>query len=290
MNQQQQPDNRDFSTISPSALSLLYLKALTHIPYAKQAIEVLRNNLPETGLTDTLGFWLRVLHFESRYWSIDQLMTGLGITNILEISSGFSFRGLAAIKDPAIHYIDTDLPDVVEQKRKLINVLDPTALSNNRFKMMALNALHEADFNAAVDLLPPGKVLIVNEGLMMYLNPDEKKQLCNIIHKILQKRGGYWITADVYVKFKDGAVKVPMNDKLQQFFEQHHIEDNKFDSFEAAENFFVSNGFLIDKQAERDSSKLTTLDKVVNRSRPEQLQALSKSGKIQATWRLGSIG
>ncbi|WP_315822535.1 hypothetical protein [Paraflavitalea speifideaquila] len=39
---------------------------------------------------------------------------------------------------------------------------------------MPLNALDEEQFNQVVALLPPGPVTIVNEGLLMYLNWDEK--------------------------------------------------------------------------------------------------------------------
>lgn len=73
------------------------MKGYTSIPYAREAAQLLVAPQPYTpDFTNRQpGFWARLLHFESRYWSIDQLMTGLPITNILELSSGFSFRGLA---------------------------------------------------------------------------------------------------------------------------------------------------------------------------------------------------
>src|SRR5882757_3709918 len=89
----QQPDpTRNFSSISPSAYAILLMKGLTAIPYAREAAALLnaaKPFTPDTGIDTTRpAFWLRLLHFENRYWSIDQLMTGLPITNILEISSG----------------------------------------------------------------------------------------------------------------------------------------------------------------------------------------------------------
>src|SRR5476651_505065 len=94
----EQDTNRDYSTISPSAKALLLMKGLTDIPFARQAAELImlpEKYEPDYSLKD-LRFWGRVVHFESRYRSIDHLLADVPIKNILEISSGFSFRGLAA--------------------------------------------------------------------------------------------------------------------------------------------------------------------------------------------------
>ena len=64
-----------------------------------------------------VAFWSGVAHFESRYWSIDLLLSEVDAKNILEISSGFSFRGLRAVQENSVHYIDTDLPGIIEVKR-----------------------------------------------------------------------------------------------------------------------------------------------------------------------------
>src|ERR1700744_1462716 len=104
-----QTNQRDYSSISPSAKALLLLKGLTDIPFAREAAEIMmapEKYEPDFTLRD-LQFWSRVLHFESRYKSVDQLMRDVPIKNILEISSGFSFRGLAAVQKDGIHYIDT---------------------------------------------------------------------------------------------------------------------------------------------------------------------------------------
>lgn len=60
---------RDFSTISPSARSLILLKGYTNIPYARQTAELLSK--PESYVPDyskqNFTFWARLLHFENRY-------------------------------------------------------------------------------------------------------------------------------------------------------------------------------------------------------------------------------
>src|SRR4051812_26501287 len=103
-------DHRNYNTISPSAKSLLLMKGLTNIPYARRAAELMVD--PEKYVPDfsqhESAYWARVVHFEYRYWSIDLLLNELPIKNVLELSSGFSFRGLAAVKQHDLHYIDTD--------------------------------------------------------------------------------------------------------------------------------------------------------------------------------------
>lgn len=282
-------ESRDFSTISPSARALLLLKGYTHIPYAREAAELMM--VPEPYERDyeqtDLTFWARMFHFESRYFSIDQLMHGLDTPNILELSSGFSFRGLRKIQDAPVHYIDTDLPELMATKKEYIAALfrysEPAI---GTLELLPLNALDESAFRSIVDLFPPGPLTIVNEGLLMYLNMEEKRILCRHIRKALEARDGYWITADAYRKMERPNGGLKMNDDLEKFFQQHHIEDNKFDSFEAAQAFFESEGFVIDKEATTDFSKLVSAPYLRKNTDPEQLDAMKSNGPIQHTWRL----
>ena len=220
----------DFNTISPSAYALLLMKSLTPIPYAREASALLPTIEPSAiealgpDLLDpqqrTPSFWARALHFESRYFSVDQLLSDLTATNILELSSGFSFRGLALTRQRPVFYIDTDLPRLIETKRRFIEALDgltaappasPTVTapqdpersapaSPGHYELQPLNALDTTTFNTLADRFPPGELTIINEGLLVYLDTSEKEQLCRNIRDILRQRGGSWITGDIYLK------------------------------------------------------------------------------------------
>jgi O-methyltransferase involved in polyketide biosynthesis len=285
-------NSRNYDTISPSARALLLMKGLTNIPFARQAAELMMR--PEKYVPDysntNFEYWARVAHFESRYLSIDQLLAGLPIKNILELSSGFSFRGLETVRQKDVHYIDTDLAGIIEKKKEFV-----AALQNDRFvpkgklELLPLNALDEQQFIEAVNHFGEGEIVIVNEGLLMYLGTEEKQKLCSTIRKILKQRGGYWITADIYVRYKRSD-SLKMNDELQQFFDQHRIEDNMFESMKAAEEFFKGQGFVIDKEAEPDYSKLSSINFFLKNTTQEQLAELSKVGRIQTTWRLKPSG
>jgi len=281
--------DRDYSSISPSARSLLSLKGFTDIPFALEAAKLISrpdHYQPDFSIKD-LAFWARVLHFESRYKSINQLLAGLPIQNILEISSGFSFRGLSSVLNKAVYYIDTDLPDVIATKLNLLDDLLPhDIVPHGELETLALNALDEAAFTTIAGHFPGGEILIINEGLLVYLDMDEKRKLCQNIRKVLQQRGGYWITADIYVKSPNRFPELKMNDKLQEFFREHRIEENKFNSFEEAEAFFKAEGFVIDKEAEAEHQNSGSLKYLLANATQEQLENMRRVGRVRATWRL----
>lgn len=96
------------------------MKGMTSIPYARETANLLvypEKYAPDTNNSDFM-FWARTLHFEERYWSINDLLRDLPVKNVLELGSGFSFRGLETSKEIGVYYIDTDLPGVIAEKKK----------------------------------------------------------------------------------------------------------------------------------------------------------------------------
>lgn len=288
-----QENSKDYTSISPSAKSLLLLKGVTNIPFAREAAELMvqpEKFVPDYNKKD-FNFWARVIHFENRYLSIDELLVDLPIRNILELSSGFSFRGLATVQKDGYYYIDTDLPEVIAQKKQFTAKLQPENPNpKSILEILPLNALDENQFKEITSHFPSGQIAIINEGLLMYLGLEEKRKLCRIIRQILEQRGGCWITADVYVKTNTQNAAFKMNDELEKFLEQHNIEENKFDSLEAAAAFFRSEGFEIDKEATLDYSKSEFLKNFLASIPPEKLNGMQQTPKIHATWRLKLAG
>ena len=315
-------DTRNYNTISPSARSLLLLKGYTPIPYAREAAALIQYPEPyEPDFTIRQpGFWIRVMHFEARYQSINNLLSDLlpatdatpQPVNILEISSGFSFRGLALAAERPVNYIDTDLPDVIATKQRLIDALtaatpapaigqsaapindqsgapangQPVPLRGH-YELRPLNALDTTAFQAIVDSIPPGPIIIVNEGLLMYLGKEEKQQLCRFIAKVLRERGGYWITADIYIRRSmPDDPELQQGDTLREFLTQHRVQENMFESFDEATQLFADAGLVLDKEAEPDYSNLSAAPHFMVSASPELLGRLRGGGKIHATWRL----
>ncbi len=59
-------------------------------------------------------------------------------------------------------------------------MIDQLQLDKNlkgTFELLPLNAMDEAAFNSVVERFGKGPVSIINEGLLMYLNIDEKVHL-----------------------------------------------------------------------------------------------------------------
>ncbi len=295
---------RDYSSIGPSARQLLLLKGYTDIPFARQAAELMLQPKKYVAELDKMDFPFkaRLMHFESRYRSIDQLLEGIQAKNILELSSGFSFRGLDLVGRKEVHYIDTDLPEIIDIKMKFIEALTPNISAGSRggdpagtvpqgkLATIALNALDEQQFYETVQLFPPGELAILTEGLLMYLGIEEKKKLCAIIHRVLKERGGYWIVADIYVRKDIDQQHVMVNDSLRGFYEAHNIEENKFESFEAAERFFKDNGLVIDNVAGGDYSNLGGLQSYLSGASAAQVDIIKNAAQIRATWRLKVAG
>lgn len=244
---------RDFSTISPSAYSLLVMRAQAGLPFAQRAAECL---LGPDGLAAAIarlsaiaGAELRRHHFAERYRSLDTLLAAAGATRVLEIAGGLSFRGLALAQREPVVYLDTDLPAMVEVKSRLVAVLD-AGRQVGELRLRALDALDADGVRAAVAELPPGGFAIVNEGLLMYLDDDEKRRLAGSIRDALLARGGVWITADIYLR---GArdPRIGQDDRLRDFLAAHRVEEQKFESRAAAEAFFTEAGFAIQRRQAR---------------------------------------
>ncbi|NDC41314.1 MAG: hypothetical protein EBZ77_07165 [Chitinophagia bacterium] len=134
--------SKDFRSVSPSAKSLLLLKGYTNIPYASETAALMQDGQEAFGLdfsNKDFWFWIRVMHFEARYWSIDQLLHCAGARHVLELSSGYSLRGLHLCRQYSdVQYIDTDLPEIIDTKTRLLQQLCPTDITEGRLQMLPL--------------------------------------------------------------------------------------------------------------------------------------------------------
>lgn len=284
---------RNFTTISPTARALLLMKSVTRIPFAHAAAQLVASPAEMDDLEhqlSNLSFLRRVLHFENRYWTTEQLYRRQPTSNVLELCAGYAFRGLQHVTQAPVHYVDTDLPDVIATKRMLVTQLlrDQGLSVRGPLHLQPLNALDEVSFWQAIDLLPAGPLTILNEGLLMYLNEAEKRQLCGIIHKILEVRGGAWITGDAYIQ-RDASADPPPDDEqslqLAAFLAYHNIEENKFASLEAAEAFFNSCGFVVKDRMAVSWEDLSLLPRI-KALMPPGTRRTKGAWKLRESWRL----
>ncbi|MET0790583.1 MAG: class I SAM-dependent methyltransferase [Polyangiaceae bacterium] len=247
MKSEESSAQRDYSSISPSALSLLLMKAQSELPYAKEAAAVLWGEAAPSELSDALveeNARRRLRHFVSRYRSLDRLLAESRCSNVLELGAGLSFRGLELARTTNTFYVDTDLPNIVALKLELIEKLRGQARLGS-LRVQALNALDAAAFQATVSQFPPGPLAIANEGLLVYLDEREKAQLADNVRAALRARGGTWLTADVYIQNPGGSAPNVSYGRTREFLDKHRVEQNKFANWSAAQQFFTNNGFSI---------------------------------------------
>ncbi|MDF2187805.1 class I SAM-dependent methyltransferase [Paraflavitalea sp. CAU 1676] len=269
---------RDFNTISPSAGALLMMKALTDIPFAKETaamvgdLESFARSAREKKSRVMLG---RTIHFENRYKTIDKALSAIDPVQVLELSSGFSCRGLDMVLHKDVTYVDTDLPEFIANKKKLVDslVADQQLQLHGRLYVEPLNAMDVPQFEEVTRLFDGRPVTVVNEGLLVYLNTEEKRQLCATIHRLLKQHGGYWVTGDAYIRRDMSRLldqpQEAFDEQLTKFLEEHRIDDNKFDSYEEANSFFESCHFKVLRRIDIDYASLSSL-KLINREIEEE--------------------
>jgi hypothetical protein len=284
--------NKDYSTISPSAGWLVKVKSFTTIPFAKEAAGILFPENEKQASTnyleaDRVAFFKWMIHFENRYLTVETLLEETNPQHILEISSGYSFRGIDWCQRLPVHFIDTDLPEITGIKTNITNQLidDTGHLLTGKLEVLPLNAMNRENFMDITSRFSPGPITIVNEGLLVYLNNEEKKHLCSIIYDILKQRGGYWITGDVYIKIDEDKTDNLVNDTISSFRKQHQLDQNRFDSFEIAEQFFTSAGFIIDKKISFIPEKLSAF-RLLGDKKEDAITKMSQAPTIRETWRL----
>ena len=79
---------------------------------------------------------------------------------------------------------------------------------------------------------------------------------------------------------------MPLPELTKTFFEQHHIEENKFESFEEAEAFFTEMGFVKEKEAHIGSQTLSSFNNLTRSFKNEPATSGMSPAKTQATWML----
>ena len=225
------PENKDFARISPTAFMTCLARQFSGIPYSRQIAEkTLIQRSP----------YLPLL-VESRYKAIDQAARSRGCSQVLELASGFLPRGLEMTDAPGTLFIESDLPDVIKAKRELCSGI-AGARPNLRFAELDATAAPAKYLEAASDLDPAKEVLVLCEGLLMYLSHQEKAAVCAGVSALLRRHGGAWITTDFTPGVGRGAAAAKLTERLQTATGRS-LADNSFEHLAAALAFIKERGF-----------------------------------------------
>ena len=195
----------DSALISVTAKVSAYYRQFTDIQFAQEAAELIGASaafeqiLSENGLKrENLTFYAPM--FEARYKSITELIRKSGSSQVIELASGYSLRGLDLTRCGDIRYVETDLPGVIQTKLGLLeeirrhHAIPPDA----QHVVTPADALVFEEIHASVASLDPGERLtVLCEGLIMYLSKDQTEVLARNIRRLLGGfASGCWMTPD----------------------------------------------------------------------------------------------
>ncbi|MDQ2642375.1 MAG: class I SAM-dependent methyltransferase [Myxococcota bacterium] len=261
----------DPSLISVTAKVAAYYRQFTDIPFAREAAErigadaAFERILREHGLDrDQLTFYAPM--FEARYKSLTQLLLS-GAPQVLELASGYSLRGLDLTRSGAIHYVETDLPNVVAEKLRLLEDLrqQHELPQSPQHRITPADALDLEQIRAAAATLDTGRPLtVLCEGLIMYLAKQETERLAaNVLELLRGFAGGRWISPDF--TFRAEAKDLPpARVRLREAITgvtQRQIDASSFEDAQDLEGFLARAGFRVQVHSQVDeTSSFSSLD------------------------------
>jgi hypothetical protein len=99
---------------------------------------------------------------------------------------------------------------------------------------------------------------------------------------VLAKTGGYWITADVYIK--DNTDSKDSGMIASSFRREHHLDENRFESYPAAEAFFRDCGFEVVARETIAEDKLSSLALLSEEKRKGFIRKMKSGQSVRQTW------
>lgn len=135
-----------------------------------------------------------ILIHELRHVAMNRTIEETGIDNVFDLPCGYSqrvFEMLALGKT----YIGGDLPAVINSFVPVVNeMLTDEEKKKAAFKVTDVTSYESLEKAVAhID----GPICIPMEGLTPYLNKEEKTRFFSNIKRLLAKKGGCWLSADV---------------------------------------------------------------------------------------------
>jgi hypothetical protein len=229
----------DFDKISRTAFMTSLARQFTDIPYSKELADL---------VTAQRVTYLPVI-LEARYKAINRISSEYQITQFLELASGFLPRGLEFTSDSKVTFVESDLPEIIEQKRQMVELIGDR--QNLHFTDIDAVALPNQLLNKTENIFKPDQpVLISCEGFLLFLGKEEKRQVCLNIKEMLERHGGVWLTPDFTSTIGMSPTKVNDSgfnqtlDSLKTLITKT-LSENAFQTSEEAREFVIELGFKL---------------------------------------------
>jgi O-methyltransferase involved in polyketide biosynthesis len=235
--------------ISPTATLAAFLRAETDIPYCRPIADMC--DAEEVSRTFDPGFIANHrAYMELRFKSLNAFIHRLGFRQVLEFAAGVAPRGLILSEDPSMLIVETDLPELLEEKRLIVKALIPLSERTN-YHLHSANVLQTEEVWNAAGLFEREPITVVHEGLFQFLTLSERKQFAGNIGRLLKVFGGAWITSDVVIResFERFYPETKQASTLKRVTEVtgRSIAEDAFIDWEAATSFFKEEGFAVER-------------------------------------------
>jgi O-methyltransferase involved in polyketide biosynthesis len=186
-------------------------------------------------------------------------------------------------------YVATDLPEILDQERAIAEAI-LTRLNSSRpnLHFETANALDRESLSKVSTIFRSDRPLaIITEGLLPYLNREEKTVLASNIHEVLSRYRGVWIASDVHTR-QYWEATLWLDEKRRERHNRiasstgSNLESNLFADEDDLRSYFSKAGFRIEEYQysnmiqDLSSVRLLNLNQEY-RERAFELLALSKT-------------
>jgi len=270
---------KEYEKISPTAWIVAQARTLSDIPYSREVFDELQIIMRQTRSAAELQELNKFTHpevvpvMEARFKLVNRLVKENRAKQVLELAAGFSPRGMELSKDPTMECVEIDLPGVMDEKRTIIGNLIQQSKFPPRpnFYLEDGNALELQDVLKAIKPFRQEPVAVINEGLLTYLNFEEKAVVARNVHQLLERFGGVWITPDLSLQPEGKAkeINVPLRKVTGINKDLIAFEDEA-----SARAFFEGLGFTVERHSFTEIMDEMTSPKKLNFSKEQVIKIL----------------
>ncbi len=249
-------NNTPYDQVIQTAWPVAYWRTFTDIPYSQELFDALLTvrEQAKADLFDESQIRMSLApQFEARHKILDKLIAESGIKQVLELASGLTARGIIMTANPEVQYVETDLPKMAEEKRNIIQLLETKGVipNHSNLHIKTANVLELESLEGAITSFAKEPIAVINEGLLRYLNFDEKAQVAKNVCSLLEEFGGIWITPDISMKsvIAREAEKADRRIGKISTLTGRDISKNLFENVDEAQRFFEKLGFSVERHS-----------------------------------------
>lgn len=267
-----------------------FWRAQSDIPHSREVARIVQGEdttqqLMGKQMTSVMAQYSPMV-FEARYKAINRGLKLCKSRNVMELACGLSPRGFGVV-NAGFTYVGADLPNMIAESAPLMtSIAVHDGIGTDHLFYEAVNVLDPAQMKWAAQHFQGQRFDICNEGLLMYLNLEEKTTLCANIHALLYPANGSWITTDIEFHLLRAQLLNSVNTEVREMYKSaiadisdrvgRDMMNNEFIQVEDAEAFFDEAGFDYQRFPFYDGSYgLSTMEQAPEYAREPLLEVLS---------------